>query len=180
MLTPHSDGPAGGGVAERVGQDDGVEPRVISARLDEHQAAPLQQVVRVGVDGGAVEEPRLLLHHSLLHAVEQGEAVGALHGRVRPRTHDHILEFFCSGEEDGLENQREQKTVKTTADLLDTKTEYMTSNKRVSVSLSTITVRRLHEIPSWLWFEAMIPIKVVPKHHRGQKRTSCHQTHQTR
>lgn len=110
ILTPHDDGHVDGGLAEGVGQDEGVRPRVVSVRFEDHQAPLPHQVVRVGVYGFAVEEPRLLHHHSLPHAVQQSEVFGALHSRIWLRPHDHILESFCRGEGDRMEEQQERKT----------------------------------------------------------------------
>lgn len=45
ILTAHDDSRAGGGVAKGVGQGEGVQPRVVSPWLDDHQASLAHQVV---------------------------------------------------------------------------------------------------------------------------------------
>lgn len=51
--------------------------------------------MRVAADLDAMEEPRLLLNHSLQKAIVQGELRSSLCGEIRLHPHKHILDVFC-------------------------------------------------------------------------------------
>lgn len=94
-LTPHSDVAVYCHTAEGVCQQQGVLSHIISGRPKDHQAAILHRVVRVAVYLDAMEEPRLLLNHSLQNTILQGELRSSLCDELRLHAHKHILDVFC-------------------------------------------------------------------------------------
>lgn len=82
---------------EGVRQIHTVQSCVVSAWPVDHEALLHHRVVLAGHDLTLVEVPRLVLHHSLLHAVAYGELVCSLDDKTRLDAQMYILDDFCAG-----------------------------------------------------------------------------------
>lgn len=93
-LTQHRDVHVSRLTAEGVRQWHHVLSCISSVWPEDHKTLFLHRVVRVGIYLCAVDKPHLMLHHSLQHAVTQGEPVSSFYGKLR-WAQSHILYDFC-------------------------------------------------------------------------------------